>query len=29
MFVTALNANDHIVYDWIIGFGATQHMTFE
>ncbi len=29
MFVVALNANDHIVYDWIIGFDATQHMTFE
>ncbi len=29
MFVAALNANDYIVYDWIIGFNATQHMTFE
>jgi hypothetical protein len=29
MLVVALNANDHIVYDWIIGFNATQHMTFE
>jgi hypothetical protein len=29
MFVDALNANDRIVYDWIIGFNATQHMTFE
>jgi len=25
MFVTMLSANDHMVYDWIIDFGATQH----
>jgi hypothetical protein len=29
MFVTALSANDHMTYNWIINFGATQHMTFE
>jgi hypothetical protein len=29
MFVTALGANDHTTYHWIIDFGATQHMTFE
>jgi hypothetical protein len=29
MFVAALSANDHTAYDWIIDFGATQHMTFE
>jgi len=29
MFVAALNANDHTKYDWIVDFGATQHMTFE
>jgi hypothetical protein len=29
MFVVALNANDHMVCDWIINSGATQHMTFE
>ncbi len=29
MFVATLNANDHTTYDWIIDFGATQHMTFE
>jgi hypothetical protein len=29
MFVATLNANDHITYDWIVDFGATQHMTFE
>jgi hypothetical protein len=29
MFVTALSANDHTMYDWIIDSGATQHMTFE
>jgi hypothetical protein len=29
MFIVALGANDHTVYDWIIDFGATQHMTFE
>ncbi len=29
MFVAALSANDHTTYDWIVDFGATQHMTFE
>jgi len=29
MFVAAFSANDHTTYDWIIDFGATQHMTFE
>jgi hypothetical protein len=29
MFVVALGANDHTMYDWIIDFGATKHMTFE
>jgi hypothetical protein len=29
LFVTALGANDHRTYDWIINFGTTQHMTFE
>jgi len=29
MFVMALSANDHTMYDWIVDFGATQHMTFE
>jgi hypothetical protein len=29
MFVVALSANDHMAYDWIINFGATQHMIFE
>jgi hypothetical protein len=29
MFVVALNANDHITYDWIVDSGATQHMTFQ
>ncbi len=29
VFVAALNANDHITYDWIVDFGATQHMTFQ
>jgi len=29
MFVTTLSANDHTTYDWIVDFGATQHMTFE
>ncbi len=29
MFVVALSANDHTTYDWIIDFGATQHMTFK
>jgi len=29
MFVATLSANDHTMYDWIIDFGATQHMTFE
>jgi hypothetical protein len=29
MFVTALSANDHARNNWIIDFGATQHMTFE
>jgi len=29
MLVTALSANDHTTYDWIVDLGATQHMTFE
>jgi hypothetical protein len=29
MFVTALSANDHTTYDWIVNSGATHHMTFE
>ncbi len=29
MFVMALNANDPTMYDWIVNFGATQHMTFK
>jgi len=29
MFVAALSANDHTMYDWIVHSGATQHMTFE
>jgi len=29
MFVTALNANDHTTYDWIVNSSATQHMTFK
>jgi len=29
MFVAALNANDHTMYDWIVHSGAMQHMTFE
>jgi hypothetical protein len=29
MFVDALSANDHTTYDWIVDFGATQHMTFQ
>jgi hypothetical protein len=29
MFVVALSANDHTMYDWIVDSGATQHMTFE
>jgi hypothetical protein len=29
MFVAALSANDHTTYDWIVDFGAMQHMTFE
>jgi hypothetical protein len=29
MFVATLIINDHIVYDEIINFGATHHMTFE
>jgi len=29
MFVMALNANDHTTYDWIVDFGAMQHMTFQ
>jgi hypothetical protein len=28
-FVVALRVNDHTTYNWIINFGATQHMTFE
>ncbi len=29
MFIATLGANDHTLYDWIIDYGATQHMTFE
>jgi succinate dehydrogenase flavin-adding protein (antitoxin of CptAB toxin-antitoxin module) len=29
MFVVALSANDHTMYDWIVDSGATQHMTFQ
>jgi hypothetical protein len=29
MFIVALSANDHRTYNWIINFGATQHMTFK
>jgi len=29
MFIGALSANDHTTYDWIVNYGATQHMTFE
>jgi len=29
MFVLALSANDHTIYDWIVDSGAMQHMTFE
>jgi len=29
MFVVVLSANDHTTYDWIVDFGATQHMTLE
>jgi hypothetical protein len=29
MFVTTLGVNEHTTYDWIIDYGATQHMTFE
>jgi hypothetical protein len=29
MFVAALSANDHTMYDWIVDSDATQHMTFE
>jgi hypothetical protein len=29
MFVTTLSDNDHTTYDWIVDFGATQHMTFQ
>jgi hypothetical protein len=29
MFVTALSANDHTTYDWIVDSSATQHMTFK
>ncbi len=29
MFVAALSANDHTMYDWIVDSGATQHMTFK
>ncbi len=29
MFIVALNVNDHTMYDWIIDFNTTQHMTFE
>jgi hypothetical protein len=29
MFVAALNVNDHTTYDWIVDYGAMQHMTFQ
>jgi len=29
MFVAVLSVNDHTTYDWIVDFGATQHMTFK
>jgi hypothetical protein len=29
MFIVALSANDHTTYDWIVNYGATQHMTFQ
>jgi len=29
MFIVALSANDHTTYDWIVDYGAMQHMTFE
>jgi hypothetical protein len=29
MFIAALGANDHRMYDWIMDSSATQHMTFE
>jgi hypothetical protein len=29
MFITALSANDHTTYDWIVDSSATQYMTFE
>jgi len=29
MFIAALSANDHTTYDWIVDYGATQHMTFQ
>jgi hypothetical protein len=29
MFVPTLNANDHTMYNWIIDFSTTQHMTFK
>jgi hypothetical protein len=29
MFVSALSANDHTMYDWIMDYGATQHMRFQ
>jgi hypothetical protein len=29
IFVAALSANDHTMYDWIIDSDATQHMTFQ
>jgi hypothetical protein len=29
MIVTALGANDHTTYNWIIDSGPTQHMTFK
>jgi len=28
MFVVTLSANNHTTYDWIVDFGAMQHMTF-
>jgi hypothetical protein len=29
MFIATLSVNDHIMYNWIVDSGATQHMTFE
>jgi hypothetical protein len=29
MFIVALSANGHTMYDWIVNSSATQHMTFQ